>query len=83
MANRGLRRYRLSARDIVLGYGPDDAGRRLDFYDVPTRYPDAFPEGSASEHFTDADVAQAKAAVEEVFAWAKRQLPELDRGPNN
>jgi HEPN domain-containing protein len=61
---------------------PLDAGRRLDFFYVPTRYPDAFPEGSASEHFTGDDVTRAERAVEEVFEWVERQLPVRDPGSN-
>lgn len=47
---------------------PVDAARKLDFYYVPTRYPDAFPEGSASEHFTSSDVDRARESLEEVLS---------------
>ena len=59
---------------------PLDAGKRLDFYYIPTRHPDAFPEGSASEHFAAQDVALARAAAQEVMAWARGRLATADGG---
>lgn len=66
----------------TLAEGPVDAAKRLDFYYGPTRSPDAFPEGSASEHFTPADVALALAALREVIPWAQTRLPEPTSGPS-
>jgi len=84
MVSRNLRPWGYSVMHLLPAAGsgaPVDAGKRLDFYYVPTRYPDAFPEGSASEHFTADDVLQARAAMGEVVTWASTQLPGPDGGP--
>ena len=43
---------------------------RLNRYDIPTRYPDAFDRGAPAEQFFEADAAQAVADAEEVLRFA-------------
>lgn len=48
--------------------------RRLDFYYIPTRYPDAFPEGTASEHFGPEDAKEAEACARTILDWVRKSL---------
>ncbi|CAB1127689.1 DNA-binding protein [Candidatus Hydrogenisulfobacillus filiaventi] len=49
-------------------------GRRLDLFYIPTRYPDAFPEGTASEHFSAEDAKEARACARMVIDWVQNGL---------
>lgn len=58
-----------------------DALARLARHDIPTRYPDALPEGSIRDHYRQADANQTRAdagAVAEFVAslWAEAADPE-------
>ncbi len=46
----------------------------LNRYYIPTRYPDAFPQGAPADQFFDADARQALAAAEEVIAFASKLI---------
>jgi len=43
----------------------------LDKLYIPLRYPDAFPEGSPSEHFTEGDARRAKECSRRVLEWVE------------
>lgn len=48
-----------------------NAGRLLDRHYIPTRYPDAYPEGSPHEYY-DADAAEeALGAAERIITWVE------------
>ena len=44
---------------------------RLNRYYIPTRYPDAFPQGSPADQFFQADARQALEDAEEVVEFAE------------
>lgn len=65
-----------SVRDLYLNacrsLGTSDpavekAARSLDFHCIPSRYPDAFPSGTAADHYDRSD-------AEEALGWAKTVL---------
>lgn len=49
-----------------------DAMGRLARHYIPTRYPNSHPSGSASEHYTDADTADAIADAEGIIEFVDR-----------
>lgn len=50
--------------------------QRLDFFYIPTRYPDAFPEGTASEHFRLDDAMEAQQCAQRILDWVQSLLNE-------
>ena len=56
----------VSAQEAVRG-----ACASLNRYYIPTRYPDAFPQGAPADQFFEADARQAIANAEEVVKYAE------------
>jgi HEPN domain-containing protein len=48
-----------------------DAGARLNRFYIPTRYPDAFPQGAPADQFFEADARTALADAAAVFTFAE------------
>jgi HEPN domain-containing protein len=53
---------------VALSRGTLDAMRRLGRHDIPARYPDAHPSGSAGAHYGASDSAEAIRDAEAVLA---------------
>lgn len=45
------------------------AGQLLDRHYIPTRYPDAYPEGSPHEYYDDRAAKDALDAADQVISW--------------
>ncbi|MCC6442754.1 MAG: HEPN domain-containing protein [Armatimonadetes bacterium] len=52
-----------------------DAARRLDRHYIPSRYPDAHPEGAPKRYYTRAEASQAVMDAEEVVNWCDQNIP--------
>lgn len=53
--------------------------RELDRYYVPTRYPNAWPEGSPFEYYTGADAEKAIYSSERILLWVEDSWRSLER----
>jgi HEPN domain-containing protein len=57
----------------AVGVEPDtslhDAVKRLSRHYQASRYPDAYPVGTASAHYADSDAEQAQADAQSVLGW--------------
>ena len=49
----------------------------LDKMYIPTRYPDAFPEGSPYEYYTRNDAEKAKRCAEKIIEWVKNCVERI------
>ena len=47
------------------------AGKALDFFYIPTRYPDAFPSGSPHEYYTEETAREALRHAQEILDWTR------------
>ncbi len=68
-----------SAADLfdALGDTPADVREKatqLDHHYIPTRYPDAWPSGAPSRHYTSANAEAALADAEHVLRFARNRL---------
>jgi HEPN domain-containing protein len=54
--------------------GPGGKARYLDSLYIPTRYPDAFPEGPSAEHYGPLQSQEALDYAREVLAFARAQM---------
>lgn len=52
----------------------EKAARQLDFHYIASRYPDAFPSGTAAEHYDRDDAKEASAWAKTVFMFAKKHI---------
>ena len=50
------------------------AARNLDFHYVSSRYPDAFPSGTAAEHYCREDAEEALTWAQTVLSFATKHL---------
>ncbi len=64
---------RLLGELAALGLKPSPelvrAGKALDFFYIPTRYPDAFPSGSPHEYFSEETAKEALHHARQVLDW--------------
>ena len=56
-----------------------DKAKELDKHYVPTRYPNAYPEGAPADYYTRADAERAVKYAEEVVEYV-RQVVQAGRG---
>ncbi|GGM98361.1 DNA-binding protein [Thermus composti] len=49
----------------------EEAAKGLDLHYIPARYPDAYPEGSPHEYYTEGRAREALAAAQKVLAWVE------------
>ncbi len=60
------------------GLEPDgvaSAGQLLDRHYIPTRYPDAYAEGSPHEYYDDPTAREAQRAAAHIIDWVERAYP--------
>ncbi len=50
----------------------------LDKMYIPTRYPDAFPEGSPYEYYTKNDAESAKRCAEKIIEWVRDCVRKIE-----
>ena len=55
----------------------EDRLRLLDGFDIPTRDPDSYPEGTPGEHFGRLQSEQALLHAGIILAWVRAALAEL------
>ncbi len=58
----------------------EEGARALDAHYIPAWYPDAYPEGSPHEYYTQARAAEALRAAEDILKWAEEAWHGF-RGP--
>jgi len=51
-----------------------EKARYLDSLYIPTRYPDAFPEGPSAEHYGPLQSQEALDYAREILAFARAQM---------
>lgn len=56
-----------------------DYARELDRYYIPTRYPNAWPEGSPFEYYTGVDAEKAIYASERILQWVEDTWKLLEK----
>jgi len=56
------------------------AAKTLDKYYVPTRYPNAWVEGSPNEYYTRNDAEEAIRLAENIIGWVEDKWKSLKRG---
>ncbi|MEM2704187.1 MAG: HEPN domain-containing protein [Candidatus Bathyarchaeia archaeon] len=56
------------------------AAKTLDKYYVPTRYPNAWVEGSPDEYYTRRDAEGAARFAEDIIGWVEEKWRSLKRG---
>jgi len=57
-----------------------EAAKTLDKYYVPTRYPNAWVEGSPEEYYTRRDAESAIRCAEQIIGWVEQRWKSLKRG---
>ena len=66
---------RLLAQLSEAGLEPDEgitrAGQLLDRHYIPTRYPDAYAEGSPHEYYDDRTAEEAQGAAAQIIRWVE------------
>ncbi|MDQ3458109.1 MAG: HEPN domain-containing protein [Deinococcota bacterium] len=48
-----------------------DAAQKLDLHYIPTRYPDAYPEGSPHEYYNHRTAEEATGAAHQIVTWVQ------------
>lgn len=57
-----------------------DAARMLDKLYIPTRYPDAWGEGTPMDYYTEADCMEALTQARRILKWVEETWGSLRRG---
>jgi len=57
--------------------------KALDKFYVPTRYPDAWPEGIPVDYYTEKDAVEALMSAEKILDWVVRVWKSLGGGESN
>ena len=70
----------LKERDLNVPNEIIDAGKALDKHYVPTRYPNAWSEGSPHEYYTKDDAENAIYKATLIIEWVKKSWKSLKRG---
>ncbi|GLV49137.1 DNA-binding protein [Thermus sp. LT1-2-5] len=56
---------------VEVGGEVEEAAKGLDLHYIPARYPDAYPEGSPYEYYTEARAKEALEAARKVLVWVE------------
>jgi HEPN domain-containing protein len=70
----------LEGKGLAVGGDLLQAAKSLDKYYVPTRYPNAWSEGSPHHYYTKVDASQAIDQAQEVLSWVDGTWRQLKRG---
>jgi HEPN domain-containing protein len=70
----------LEEKGLATGEDIVQAAKDLDKYYVPTRYPNAWSEGSPHEYYTKIDARQAIDQARQVLSWVDEVWRRLRRG---
>ncbi len=57
-----------------------DMARALDAFYIPTRYPDAFPEGAPAEHYGPKQSQEALKHAQAILEFVRAQMAQSGRG---
>lgn len=52
----------------------ENSARRLDFYYIPTRYPNGLPAGKPAEYYTQDEAMEALSACDSILEWCKTYI---------
>lgn len=59
-----------------------ESAKKLDKLYIPTRYPNAWPEGAPHEYYTKSDATEAIDKAREIIKWVKELWKSLEREEN-
>lgn len=60
-----------------------EQAKALDKFYVPTRYPDAWPEGIPVDYYTEKDAIEALRSAEKILDWVVRVWKSLGGGESS
>ncbi|MCS7097812.1 MAG: HEPN domain-containing protein [Candidatus Methanomethyliaceae archaeon] len=70
----------LKGMEDILKDGIIQTVKTLDKYYVPTRYPNAWVEGSPDEYYTKEDAEDAIRLAEDIIGWVEEKWRSLKKG---